>query len=147
MWMYSLLIFISVLLPWSSAHAQSSYQKWVDKDGRVHYSNAPTPGPNDTVTPLDMRDNSPIQNPALLNERLLKDMDQVHEWVQQAFEPNVKKEERIYLIKRAKSLLVQLRNDAIPLYKEYFPGYKARDQLQNLTDMEDSLNSMLDIFD
>jgi hypothetical protein len=44
------------LLFWSATcFAQGRYYKWVDKDGRVHFSNAP-PGDAKGATPLGMRD-------------------------------------------------------------------------------------------
>lgn len=47
---------ICLLLFWSvPCFAQGTYYRWVDKDGKVHFSNAP-PGDARGVAPLEMRD-------------------------------------------------------------------------------------------
>ena len=49
-------LLIGSLLLWSPlCFGQSTYYKWLDKDGKVHFSNVP-PGDVRGATPLDMRD-------------------------------------------------------------------------------------------
>lgn len=52
---YPLFFFINLLLFGLGGHAQGTYYKWVDENGKIHLSNAP-PGDAKEATPLEMRD-------------------------------------------------------------------------------------------